>query len=75
MNNNFITFWTALYLLGLYVTIVGTFFLVWAIYGHRFDFNIFYVTSLGFFLAIDSWKILRDEKRQEKSNQKFGYSK
>ena len=64
MNNKLITFWTAVYLLGLYVTIVGTFFLVWAIYDRsEFDFNILNVTSLGFLLAIDSWTILQVEKK------------
>ena len=66
MNNKLIAFWTAAYLLSMVVTILGTFCLVCKIFcASEFDFNIFYVISLAFFLTIGSWAILQVEKRKK----------
>lgn len=66
MNNKLIAFWTAAYLLGIVVTILGTFCLICRIScASEFDFNIFYVTSLVFFLTIGSWVILQVEKKEK----------
>ena len=66
MNNKLIAFWTATYLLGMVVTILGTFCLVTKISClSEFDFNIFYVISFVFFLTIGSWVILQVEKKKK----------